>query len=189
MNKFTLLLSTTVVTAAPTFAGINIFISQQGSDVVATASGSLNIDNLTYYALEPSQPAQVLATHASVDLGINSVDQDVYQADSGPVAFGSGGSQIFADSATGDPFAVDGFNGLPLIAVPTGYTSGTQIDSSATWLNKNLEDLGLTPGNYIFGWVGDSVTVQVVPEPGVSAALAGAGVLLFAALYRRKRHS
>lgn len=187
MKTTALLIATSTLTAISANAGLNIVIQEQGANVIASASGSLNIDNLNPYASEPQQPAQIKPVQASIDLGVSSGQTDVYTGDSGPVSFGDGTDQVFADSFSGDYFGVSTVEGVPYIALPDNYTTGTDITSAATWLNSTLDSLGITPGTYIFGWSGDSVTVNVVPEPGTWGALAGAGVLMATVFYRRRR--
>ena len=79
------------------------------------------------------------------------------------------------------------------IFLPTGYVSGTTLNSSSIFLGTTLADLGLLNGssytyNYGTGLNADSIVFNVgapVPEPA-SMALVGAGLFGLVASRRRK---
>ena len=168
-------------------AGVVIDVSQVGSDVVATGSGSLDLTGLSLTVTVP------LSTTLDPIGGVIIIGPspggsfDGYSGFQGPSSFGPGG-QTFPSEGTGDLMGVDNFDGN--IQVPAGYVSGTPLAGSSTFDNTTIAGLGLTPGTYTYTWSSDSLTVVVasVPEPS-SLAMAGmaAAAGLIAARRRRSR--
>jgi len=165
-----------------------ITISPSGSDVVATGSGSLNLSALTPLATG-SNPSLLLPSLAGLIINPGG-SYMILGGISGPASWGPG-SSVAANSASGDVFAIVGFQGD--VAVPVGYVSGTQLSDSATFSNASLDSLGLTAGTYTYTWgseaTADSITVEIgaaaAPEPGTWMLLTcGAGLV---ALARRRK--
>lgn len=171
-------------------AAYKIDIQQVGSNVVASGSGSINLDALTFTTFFTGA-AQVDPSSALAFVG--SGPYSVYTGFSGPSSFGSGAG-AFADSYTGPTVYIWGSQNE--ISVADGYLSGTPVGlSTGTFNNSTIASLGLTPGTYIWSWgsgsSADTFTVHIgsaaVPEPStwamMLAGFAGAGV----ALRRRNR--
>jgi hypothetical protein len=179
MMRRTAIVATTLLFAAlcgRADAGVVIDIYQDGSNVVATGSGSIDLTGLH------SSFSGVDSPGVNPGLGVMVVGPpitsvDVYSGATGPSSFG-GGSFTRASSGTGDLVAVEG--ALGSIVVPAGYSSGTVLSGSATFDNTTIAGLGLTPGSYTYTWgaggPAQSLTVTVVPEPS-SLVLAGAALL------------
>lgn len=121
---------------------------------------------------------------------------DGYYGLTGPTTFGSGGA-IVATTGTGDTVDFLGSDypgiGFAFLWVPTGYTSGTALSSSAVWDSATFASLGVTPGTYVWTWgteAEQSFTLDIVtavPEPG-ALDMVGLGLLLigcFVGLRRR----
>lgn len=74
------------------------------------------------------------------------------------------------------------------VYLPGGYVSGAALNASSTWSGTTIESLGLTPGTYTWSWGtggnADTLTINVVPEPGTTLLWLGA---LAAAGLRRQR--
>jgi hypothetical protein len=162
-------------------ASLMLTMTQVGSDVVVSGSGSANLAGLTFVIT--GQAASAMGPNAP-GLTTGPISQpltDVYTALSGPSSFGSGG-QSFATSGTGDLF---GFSQGDLL-VPHGYVSGALLSGSSTFANQTFASLGVTPGTYVWTWGStdnhDSLTLEIVtavPEP---ATLSGAGIVVFLSL-------
>jgi hypothetical protein len=175
-------------------SSMTITIEQVGSNVVATASGSVDLGGLTF-GLISQGPAEVDPLGAVLLVGSGgSFDLD-YRI-SGPTNFGSG---VFthASTGTGDAFAIDGFAGD--IGVPVGYVSGTPLFGTAVWDNSTLAALGLTPGTYTWSWgsgaSADPVTVYAgvpapssIPEPASSLLVTTGAIGVAVFTYRWTLH-
>jgi hypothetical protein len=142
-------------------AGVIIAFDEVGSDVVASASGTINLTGMSLFG--------------SGTLIIPVVE------------FGPGGS-TFASSGSGTPFGVQGVEGF--LVVPFGYASGQSLSSSATFVNTTISGVGLTPGTYSFHLPEDTITVQIsppaVPEPS-TLAMAGLGAAIGLGYWYRSR--
>ncbi len=169
---------------------LNIF--QNGTEVDALATGTLNITGLINPGATASANDQVVGVVAYALVGSNSTSYDVYTGmfTTGQVSFGSG-SGTFATSGSGDRFGI--FGGVNFLFLPQGYVSGTPINGSAVFTNNTLSGLGLTPGTYVYTLPNDTVSVLIgtapaaVPEPGSIALLTGLSLTGAAFLRRRKQ--
>jgi PEP-CTERM motif len=164
-------------------AGVIINIQQVGGDVVATASGSIDITDLTFIGNRNSAAfvwAGFPLGSVAVVGGTTTVSDDVYSGITGPSSFGSGDG-IFATSGSGDVFGVVANNVLDL---PSGYISGSALSATSTWSGESFSSLGLTPGSYAWTWGtgahADSFTLNIgaapVPEPSTLTMALFAGL-------------
>jgi hypothetical protein len=173
---------------------------QQGSNVVATGSGAINLSGLDYNSTQLHYP-YILPSLGLISTGGvagSLVASDLYVTDSavsGPSSFGSGGYSA-PGASNGDlvDFSYDITIGL--IYLPSGYASESILSNSTTWENANFASLGVTPGTYVWTWgtgAEQSFTLDIVaptvaaPEPA-ALGMFGVGVLLiglFAGLRRR----
>jgi collagen type VII alpha len=161
--------------------GFTVTLVESGSNVVMTASGSLNINDLTLVASSTGP-------FGSGGIGVNSAtwlisntgqSADQYSGfSSSPSNFGSG-SGAPASSITGDIIGVV-FNGAPpyLLTVPVGYTTGTPITASQTFSSQSFASMGLVEGTYTYTWGtgpnADSINV-VVGGTGATGSTGGTG--------------
>ena len=137
------------VSIRPAQAGYTVTLMQVGTDVVATGSGAIDLNGLTFVgsgddfnpAIDP--PLGIIAT------GPFASSVDVYQGFTGPTDFGSGPGAP-ANTATGDFVEISGV-GLQLF-VPLNYVSGAALSDSMTFNNATLASLGVTPGTYVWTW-------------------------------------
>jgi hypothetical protein len=142
-----------------------------GFDVVANGKGSINLTDLTFNSntfdvgfLQPNS--------AIIFVGPTSITADTYYTGiSGPLSFGSGGTNS-ASTGSDDIVGTGPFAG-GVVAVPSGYVSGSHLSGSATWDNATLASLGATVGIYTWTWGSganaDSFTLKVGcpnPRPG-----------------------
>lgn len=178
-------------------ADLIIDIVQSGSDVVATATGTLDLAGLSGPTAD-SAAATIIPGEAAILVGGPGVTSFEYFAGiSGPSAWGgSGYDPTSASSGAGSPVGLEGVTGD--LFVPSGYISGSSISGTATWSNASFSSLGLTPGTYSYSWgsVVDGLTVQVgpsatvVPEPATLwiAAVGSVAFITYGGFARSKKH-
>jgi hypothetical protein len=183
LSKMTLFCLTLLGAAGlvrPAAAGFIVNVAQQGANVVATGSGTINLTALTD-CCSSNPPPDITALLGRLSLGATGLVGEAWSGNSfhGPNNFGSG-SLFFATSGTGDHVEMAASNSF--LAVPTGYVSGTALSDSATWNSKTISSLGLTPGIYTWAWgsgaTADSFVIDIqapsVPEPASLALVATA---------------
>jgi hypothetical protein len=179
-----------ILAVRPARAEITITITQDGPNVDATGSGSIDLTGLTFAFT--SHPLQgVLPSVAFIQVGpSNTAFMDVYVGATGPSSFGPAGFTP-ASTVSGDVMNVEGTTGN--IAVPTGYVSGTSLSGESVFDNATISSLGLLPGTYTYTWDGGgpdhTLVVQVgsvVPEPS-TLGVGALGAVAFIA-YVRSRH-
>jgi hypothetical protein len=178
----------------PAQAGYVVTLAQEGSNVVATGSGTIDLADLIFVGSGSGDEAGVSGGLGIIVVGpVNFQPSDGYGGFSGPTSFGSLGL-ITASSGSGDRVGIDQDSGE--LFVPANYVSGSTLSSSSTWDNKTFTSLGVTPGTYVWNWGSgagaDSFTLRVgaavVPEPaGLAVLVLPVGFLmLFSARHRRR---
>lgn len=183
----------TVLLARPAHASYVVTLTEQGSNLVASGSGTLDLADLSSAGSSSLVTSAIQPNGGLIALGVLSGSSDIYNNATGPSSFGPGSDQTFADSATG-PFAGIYAN---QIFVPGGYVSGTSLTNTATFDNASYSSLGVTPGTYAWSWgtgiSADSFTLDViapasVPEPSsFFLLLGGLGALPFMRQTCRRR--
>ncbi len=154
-------------------AAITITANEVGSSVLFQYSGVINLAGTLVNFADQTQGSAVNPTtsylqFAPVGQNFPYIYYDFFTGNF-PASFGTGAlSQV--SNGTGDIFAI----GKGLIIVPSGYVSGNPLAGSATYASSSFSSLGITPGNYTWGLSSDTVTLNVVPEPGVPALLISA---------------
>jgi hypothetical protein len=175
-----------VLSATETHAAFVMTLTQSGSSVVATGSGTINTTALTVNGTVFNY-AYVIPSQAQASLGPNgntfSATETILAGITGPGNFGTAG-QVYATSGSGNGIAIDGHDGFLL--VPSGYVSGATLSDTATFAGATISSLGITPGTYTWNWgsgaSADSFTMtSAVPEPSLL------GVGGFALLLRRRQ--
>lgn len=144
--------TTTTTTTSSPVSGFTINIYESGSDVVMTASGSLNINDLIFVNTGNSGGSGIGINTATFIMGPNGSFDSYSGITTTPTNFGSGFG-AGASSTSGDIVGVI-VNGEPpyFLAVPEGYVSGTQLSSIQTFTGQTFISLGLTPGTYTYTW-------------------------------------
>ncbi len=179
--------------APPARATFIVNLQQQGADVVASGSGTLNLTALSFVDTAIGLSALIRPNSGIVQTGQTTDNGDVYTGVTGPTSFGSG-DMNFASSGSGDFVGVEG----NLLVVPQGYNSGNSLSSTSTWASQTFASLGVTPGTYVWTWGSgadaDSFTLQVgpasaTPEPSTLtlASLLSLGLLGYG--WRRRKQA
>jgi PEP-CTERM motif len=182
------------LSAATAQAAYMITLTEVGSNVVATSSGSLDLTGLS---LQPTITVTApFINPGRADLYVGMGEGAAYGGIIlGPSNFGPGSGNASA-SGSGDVAGIA--IGLSVVIVPEGYVSGTALSGNATWDNSSFTSLGFTPGTYIWSWGSisdasiasdDTLTlVAAVPEPSTVAQFGvGLAGLFLASLCRRRR--
>jgi hypothetical protein len=162
-------------------SSFTVDLYQDGSDVVATGSGDINVDVLTYDSSNSTGQTGVLNPSEGFIAFGNTSTADIYDVTiSGPSDYGVGTVNEYASSVSGDFVGLVTSEGN--IEVPEGYVSDTPLSDSATWNNTTLANLGVTPGTYTWTWDGglDSFTLDAGVTPVPEPADYGWGILLAA---------
>jgi hypothetical protein len=127
----------------------NVTISQVGSDVVWSGSGSFNLAALTS-AGAGTIGAGYSSNQAIWAIGPN-VAVDTYSGTiTYPFIFGT--SAVGVTTSSGQTFGILPGGSGRLLYVPSGYVSNTNISGTSTYANKTIAEAGLTPGTYTWSW-------------------------------------
>ena len=178
---------------SPGAAAVTVNIGEVGSDVVATASGTLDLTGLISagtFALSPG----VRGTPGYIGLG-TSGNVAGYSGLTGPANFGPGTNLVGGTSNTGTSFSLNGlYNTTPLVFLPFGFLSGSSVLSgSETFAGQTFASLGLAPGQYVFSSQNDHVTINIgdqvaaVPESATWAMMLLGFAGIGASMRRRRR--
>jgi hypothetical protein len=142
-------------------SGLVVTISEVGSDVIMSGSGSLNLTGLSDGSVQAG--GGINGTSGQWVIGSSTLffakkffgnNLNVY-----PSSFGSG--YTAPTSYSGDTFGIQNGSLGKDIIVPIGYTSGSPLSGTATFANKTISSMGLTPGTYLYDWGSDSITLEI----------------------------
>jgi hypothetical protein len=192
----TMALGLSVVVGNPADAKVVIDIFQQGGNVVAAGSGTIDLTDLTESSGGPGNgPPELFAAGGLARVGAYGTLVG-YPGISGPASFGPGArftascSSIFT-CGSGTAFGVG--DGGTLLETFFGYTSESTLSGSSTYDGQTIASLGLTPGRYVYTWGSgadaDSLILNIgVPEPSTwTMMLIGFGGLGFAGWRARRK--
>lgn len=186
---------------SPAQAGLVFTFAEVGSDVVMTATGSvdltdLNADTNANWSAGNNGVQSGASRNEYVATGVAGATTTPYRTTFTTVGGSFGEIAFLAPSSVSGDIA--GFLDGPatdFVWVPAGYVSGTALNGTSTFNNTTFAGMGLIPGNYTWSWNGsspDTITVAVpaVPEPSTLAlcGVAGAG-LGFAGVRRLRRRA
>jgi hypothetical protein len=177
-------------------AAFVVDLTQEGSNVVATGSGTLDLAALSRLSTG-STPAQLAPAESFAYTGpAVATPVAVYGFFTGPQSFGEQNILVFASSGSGDLVGINGVGMFSSLVVPASYVSGGLLSDSSTYDNATFASLGVTPGTHEWTWGSganaDSFTLQIgpasaIPEPSTWAMmlLGFAGLGGYAALRRK----
>jgi len=164
---FAVLLFNALLTNICIAAVVVTAVETDGNVVFTTADGgSIDLAGLIFGGSSVT-PSVVSPSIAAFVIGSPDflTPVDIYTGLTGPDNFGSAIVNI-ASFAMGDTFGVGG-SGTSM-NVPFGYTSGSSLSGTATYIGHTFATLGMTEGTYVWEWSGDSLTLNVgavVPLP------------------------
>jgi VPDSG-CTERM motif len=166
-------------------------ITQVGTDVVVTGSGTIDFTDLTLSStigagasIVPNAGIVVIGPVATVN---------IWTGISGPASFGSGGLTN-ANNSTGDTVGIrNGANHD--LGLAQSYLSGSPLSGTATFNSATFASLMIDPGTYTWTWGtgahADSFTIQIgpasVPDAGSTLPLLSFASLGLVALRRKLR--
>jgi hypothetical protein len=156
-------------------SSFTVDLYQDGSDVVATGSGNIDLDGLSNSGNSIAGFTGIVPSEGLITTGTVDAEVTEYDGVTGSASFGSG-SVTGATSSSGDSVTIN--NGSYFL-LPVGYTSGAPLSDTATYADTTLATLGVTPGTYTWTWGTESentftLNAVAVPEPSQY----GLGVLL-----------
>ncbi len=136
---------------------------QQGTNVVATGSGTIDAADLSLLSVGYPFEPYVIPYNGVIVTGMPGVTfATLYRGVTGPTSFGSG-SRAPASSGSRDLVGIVG--GFGSLVVPRGYVSGSPLSSISSFDNQTFASLGVTPGTYVWTWGSgadaDSFTLDV----------------------------
>jgi hypothetical protein len=169
-------------------ADYTVTVVQQGNNVIATGSGTLDLAGLEL------NPPSCLVGGCFTNAGMNPLGGDIstgpvdevpsrfYTGFTGPASFGSRDHFTLPSSGSGDTVDIDGT--FEILSVPLDYVSESALSDKSTYDNQTFRSLGVTPGTYVWTWgsgaTADSFTLNIVP--GTNVPEPASGMLLIAGL-------
>jgi hypothetical protein len=176
-----------IALATPARAALTIDIQQFGGNVVASETGSLDLSGLGLVTSSGSTSFDYMSPASGIVFVGTPGSSSVYTGFSTIGSLGSG-SFTAANSNSGTLTGADKADSY--LFLPHNYSSGTQLNGTATWNSTTLSTLGLSAGSsLVYSWSGDSITVNVltpVPEPAM-AILPAFATLFLLAIWQRRR--
>lgn len=181
-----------------------IHLSQVDGNVVAQASGSLDLRGVHYDTVELEEIDIGDGSNGAV---IGPQDGALYMLGSelelpmdfhfyypllAPGPFGAGSPAIASlyNSNSSPLFGlIAASSDDPLftgILLTPDFTHGSEFNQSMTFVDQTLESMGIAVGSYTWEWEnGATATLNVIPEPSLLAVFAGLSTWILIALRKR----
>lgn len=182
--------------ASPAQAVLTYNIYESGSDVIIAATGSLAIGNpVLPGGIACIDPGSIISVSASICTGPSGISLPFY-AVTGPASFNDNANLYLASSVSGIATTFSGdpntFIGTGFVGLPSTYSPGSPLFSSATFGSTTLATLGFTTTGLIGSWTltdgGDTINVVVGPTavPAPLPLLGAGAALSFSRRLRRR---
>ena len=183
--KKLLMLITVVWLYGMSQAAVTINVNQVGSDIVWDWNGSIDTTGATQVDSFGGFGAYVRPYY--VEFPLYSAPQNTYAYSITGPSFGAIGDGTvynwFTTVSGNTSFGVSGYGTKVYLA--QFYVSGSAIYGTNVMANKTISGIGLNSGTY--EWTvsgsGDTITMNVIPEPATALILGFGGALI--AFYRR----
>jgi hypothetical protein len=166
------------LSAPPARAGYIVDLTQVGSNVVATGSGTIDLTDLSHFGtgtngalISPGDGVIITGPQSPATLSL-------YTGFTGPANFGSS-NLTFANSGSGDAVGINHADNN--LEVFEGYLSGASLSDTSTYANQTFGTLGAYVWTWGTGAHADSFTLQIGPA-AVPAPLIGRGLPIFLAV-------
>lgn len=163
-----------VTSLSPAFATLTFRLSEEGGNVVARMTGSVNTAALSAPGASPTcagiGAVGAIQPNTSTVCVAGSGGAPQRTGLVGPVSIGPGGVTA-ATSGSGQVAYVQGATGS--VFLPAGYVSGSPIAGTSTFAGATFASLGVTPGTYTYtfgaGPTADAVLIVTGPAPAAAA--------------------
>ena len=193
-------LANVVLSAPSAHATYSVYLYQNGNNVDATGSGTINLTGLSdSFVTGQNKGGSLNPSDSNIGMGIVAPVTLWFGDISGPGSFGPG-SATNASSSSGDPFYMGPVGSFGSLFVPTNYSSGASLSNTDVFDNTTLAALGVTTGIYTWTWgngagefilyAGESSSSppapSATPEPS-TWVLFGTGILALMGTSRKKK--
>jgi hypothetical protein len=168
------------LSVAPAHADYTVTLTEEGPNVVANGSGTLDVTDLSGPTTGVTKSADVQPNALAIDTGpTTSTAMDTYTGITGGGIFGQA-IFVYTAASTGTGNEVGIYGVKQSLFVPHDYVSGHTLSDQSTYDNATFASLNLNPGTYTWTWGSgadaDSFTIQVGPAAPVPGPTVGAGL-------------
>lgn len=163
----------------PAQASAIINVEQVGPDVVATITGSINREGLTFSYAYTYNQVGIIAGADNFDglIGVGeSTTVAIYYYVSEHHDFSNSPLYFHATSNTGGHFQIRevNYSDQASLMLPYNYVSNDPINSSSTWAGNTIASMGLISGTYIYNLGnGETITLNIAQGPAPTYSVGG----------------